>query len=127
VSQVIDEALKLVTAAGKNASKKNAGKTIRRAIGKTIKRAIKGLNNYEEKYHSTKTVARKMAAAEAEDKSSTNNRVSGPQVTFASSNANVYPKPSVEEPTRIVEFLIHRSFLDQSPIIVKREPTNSLV
>ena len=68
-----------------------------------------------------------MAAAEAEDKSSTNNRVSGLQVKFASPNANAYPQPSAEKPTTIVEFLIHRSVLDQSPIIVKREPTNSLV
>ena len=70
-----------------------------------------------------------MAAAEAEDKSSTNNRVSGLQVNFASSNANACPQlsASVEKPTMIVEFLIHRSSLDQSSIIVKREPTSSLV
>jgi hypothetical protein len=118
VSQVVDQALKLATAAGKKTSKK---------AGKTIKRAINALSNYEKKYHLTKAVAKRMAAAEAEDKSSTNNRVSGLQVNFASSNADACPQLSVEKPTRIVEFLIHRSFLDQSPIIVKREPTSSLV
>ena len=99
---------------------------------KTIKRAINGLNDYEEKYHSTTAVAtrlaRRMAAVEAEDKDSTNNRVSGLQVTFVLLNANAYLRPSVEKPTptrsMIVKFHIHRSILDQSPTIVKREPTN---
>ena len=83
------------------------------------------LNNYKRKYRSTMTVARGMVAVEAENRS--NNRVSGLQVTFVSSNADACPQPSVEKATMIVEFLIHRSFLDQSPIIVKREPINSLV
>ena len=91
---------------------------------KTIKRAIDGLNNYEEKYHPTTNVARMMAAVEAKDKSFTNNLVSELQVTFVSLNANAYLRQSVEKPTMIVKFLIHRSILDQSPTIVKREPTN---
>jgi hypothetical protein len=92
-----------------------------------LKKAIDALTGYEKEYDFKTIVAKVMAEAEANDKSSMMVkeelpvRALGLQVTFASSLTNACPQPSVEEPTMVVAFLIHGSIFDSSPTIVKRE------
>ena len=105
--------------------------TSKEADGK-FKKAIEALTGYEKEYDFKTIVAKIMAEAEANDKSSMKVkedlpvRALGLQVTaLASSLTNFYSKPSVEEPTMVVKFLIHASLFDSSPTIVKRESARS--
>ena len=124
VSQVVDDALKSATEAERKTSKD---------ADESFKRAIDALSDYEKKCYSKETVSKRMAAAEANDKSSLTilNKLKeklrvreGLQVSFAFSRTNIDPQLSVEEPTRTFEFLLHRSLLDDSPTIVKGEPAH---
>jgi hypothetical protein len=42
-------------------------------------------------------------------------------LTFASPHTNTDSQPLKEEPTKVVEFLLHKSLPDKNPTIVKRE------
>lgn len=118
---MVDDALKSATEAQKKTSEK---------ADKKFKDAIDALSDHEKKYNSNETVAKRMEAAEAKDKSSINMLPvkeempvrNGLQVTFVSSYTNTYPQPSVEGRTVAVEFVIHGSPIDHSPTIVKGEP-----
>lgn len=61
VSQVVDDALKSATEAERKTSKD---------ADESFKRAIDALSDYEKKCFSKETVSKRMAAAEAKDKSS---------------------------------------------------------
>ena len=124
VSQVIDDALKSAAQAQKDTSIE---------ANEKFKKAIDILEDYEMKSYFKKTVAKRIAEAEVQDKSSLmilkklkdKLRVrEGFQATFASSYANTNSQPSVEESMMTVEFLIHRTLLDHSPTIVKGETTH---
>lgn len=124
VSQVVDNALKSATEAQNKTSKKADNK---------FKEAADALSDYEKKCKSDETVAERMAAAEAKDKSSiilktlpVREEIPVRDGLHASSYTNTYhyPQPSVEERTVAVEFVIRGSLTDHSPIIVKGEPAH---
>jgi hypothetical protein len=123
VLQVVDDALLSATEAQKKTSKD---------VDEKFKMAIEALNAYEKKYHFKEMVTKKMAEAEAKDKSSSatlnrlkeNFRVKELALLLCrNTNADSQSQPLIEEPMKIVEFLLHRFLPDKSPTIVKRGST----
>ncbi|KAH9995269.1 hypothetical protein BJV77DRAFT_1066358 [Russula vinacea] len=89
-----------------------AGKKTSKVADEEFKKAIEALSAYEEKYHTNKIVAKKMAEAEQKDKS------------FLADMSQLKAKfrsPLVKEPTKTVEFHILKSLPDRRPTIVKQE------
>ena len=120
---VVDDALYSAAEAG----------TSLKEVDENFRMAIDALSAYETKYHPKKIVAQRMERAEVWDKSSStilsrlkaNLRVREELAVLLCCNTNANSQPMREEPTKIVEFHIHKSLPDQSPTIVKRELTLS--
>ena len=121
VLEIVDNALMSATEAGKKTSK---------VADEEFKKAIEALSAYEEKYHTNKIVAKKMAEAEQKDKSfladmsqlKAKFRVREVFILWLCRNINVdFQSPLVKEPTKTVEFHILKSLPDRRPTIVKRE------
>lgn len=101
VLQVVDDALYSVTEARKKKTKDANAK---------FAKATNALSAYEEKHHHIETVTNTMAEAEAKDKSSS---------SFLKRLKETM-RPLKEEPTKTVEFLLHKSLPDKNPTIVKQ-------
>ena len=90
--------------------------------------AIDALRDYETKYHLNKVVTVRMEKAEEVDKSSSEflNRLKErfcvrKKLALFCRHTDVDYQPMKEEPTKIVEFHIHKSLPDSHPAIEKRE------
>ena len=119
--QFVDDALMSAAKAGKKTSKET---------DEAFKEAVNMLSDYERKYHSKseETVSRRMEKAEEEDKSSLKvlNRLKEAfcvreTSTFLCRNTKASSQPLEEEPTKTVEFLLHKSLPDKRPTVVKRK------
>jgi hypothetical protein len=117
VFEVVDNALFSATEAQKKTSK----------VAEKFKMAIDALRDYETKYHLNKVVTVRMEKAEEVDKSSSEllNRLKSFRVrkklALFCRHTDVDYQPMKEEPTKIVEFHIHKSLPDSHPAIQKRE------
>lgn len=136
-----DSALKTVEEALESAAE--ARKKTSERVDDTFKKAVEALKSYETKYHRDceRKVAQRMAAAKKKDitfpsiwdtltctvkemffpKVSTYSLAAAVPHTdngFQATNTSRQPEP---EPTKVVEFHLHKSLPARNPIIVKRE------
>ena len=89
----------------------------RNLVNEKFEKATDVLSDYERKCYSKKTVAKRMAA-QVKEKLHVRE---GIQVTFTSSHTNTDPLLSVKLAPMTVDFLIHKSLVDDSPTIVNGE------
>jgi len=123
VLDVVDDALK---------SAAEGGTKISERVDEKFETAIKVLDEYHVEYHperSASKLSERMAEARKNDRSSLTIlnrlketfRVRGEVCAFALPHSDTSFQPIEPEPTRIVEFLLHKTLPDRSPTIVKRK------
>jgi hypothetical protein len=124
VLDVVDHALESAAKEGTKTSER---------VDENFEAAIKTLYEYHVEYHPehpASNIRDRMAGAREKDKSSLTilNRlkgrfpVRGEVCAFALSHSDTYFQPVDPEPTRIVEFLLHKTLPDRRPTIVKSKP-----
>ncbi|KAI0287771.1 hypothetical protein BC826DRAFT_738940 [Russula brevipes] len=104
--QVVDEALK---AASEVASKTS------RDVDDKFDEAFRVLGSYEREFHSRETIAERMAAAKAKDKSCSTTLKRVLKKLSLKATEDVPP-----EPTTVVEFLLLKCLPDDSPTVVRQ-------
>jgi hypothetical protein len=121
---IVDDALK---------SAAEGGTKISERVDEKIVTAIKVLDEYHVEYYperSASNLRNRMAEARQTDQSSSTIlnrlketfRVRGEVCAFALSHSDTYFQPVDPEPTRIVEFLLHKTLPDRRPTSVKSKP-----
>ena len=100
-------------------------------VDEKFKKAIDALSAYEKRYHTNATMARWPSTAEARDECSVTilKTWRWPErlpvtLPLPYTNTDFGPSVPVGKKTTTVEFLINRSLIDDSRIIVKREPAH---